>query len=66
MPLGKGVRYRYKTNPDGSKTRLAFRGNTAIEVKPEGRPAKMIRRSTRGSAPFTSMELARGYRRAVA
>lgn len=33
MPLGKGVRYRVKTNPDGSKVRLAFRGNKVIETK---------------------------------
>lgn len=33
MPLGKGVRYRVKRNRDGSKVRLAFRGNKAIETK---------------------------------
>jgi hypothetical protein len=33
MPLGPGVRYRVKTNPDGSKVRLAFRGDDVIEAK---------------------------------
>jgi len=30
MPLGPGVRYRYKK---GTKIRLAFRGNKVIEAK---------------------------------
>lgn len=30
MPLGPGVRYRYKK---GTHTRLAFRGNEVIEAK---------------------------------
>lgn len=30
MPLGKGVRYRYKP---GTKIRLAFRGNEVVEAK---------------------------------
>ena len=30
MPLGPGVRYRYKK---GTKIRLAFRGNQVIETK---------------------------------
>jgi len=30
MPLGKGVRYRYKK---GTKTRLAFKNGTVIEAK---------------------------------
>jgi hypothetical protein len=30
MPLGKGVRYRYKK---GSDVRLAFKGNTVVEAK---------------------------------
>lgn len=33
MPLGKGVRYRVKTNPGGGKVRLAFRGNKVVETK---------------------------------
>lgn len=32
MPLGPGVRYRVKTNEDGSKVRLAFRGNSVVEA----------------------------------
>lgn len=42
MPLGKGVRYRWKTNKDGSKTRLAFRGKKVIEVKAKGGKAKKV------------------------
>lgn len=30
MPLGKGVRYRYKP---GTKIRLAFKGNQVVEAK---------------------------------
>lgn len=30
MPLGPGVRYRYRK---GTHTRLAFKGNTVIEAK---------------------------------
>lgn len=30
MPLGKGVRYRYKP---GTKTQLAFKGNQVVEAK---------------------------------
>ena len=30
MPLGKGIRYRYKK---GTKIRLAFRGNQVVEAK---------------------------------
>lgn len=30
MPLGKGVRYRYKK---GSNVRLAFKGNRVVEAK---------------------------------
>lgn len=34
MPLPSGTRYRWKTNKDGSKTRLAFAkgSNTVIET----------------------------------
>ena len=42
MPLGRGVRYRWKTYPSGKKVRLAFKGNKVIEVKPEGGEAKII------------------------
>lgn len=43
MPLPKGTRYRYKTNADGSKIRLAFgpKGKV-IEVKKPGKPAKRV------------------------
>lgn len=30
MPLGEGVRYRYKK---GTHTRLAFKGNSVVEAK---------------------------------
>ena len=43
MPLGKGVRYRWKTYPSGKKVRLAFKGNTVIEVKPKGGKAKRVK-----------------------
>ena len=42
MPLGRGVRYRWKTYPSGKKVRLAFKGNKVIEVKPKGEKAKII------------------------
>lgn len=42
MPLGPGVRYRYKTYPSGKKVRLAFRKNKVVEVKPLGGKAKRI------------------------
>lgn len=47
MPLGPGVRYRWKTTKSGKKIRLAFRGNRVIEVKPEGGKAKRVDRKTR-------------------
>ena len=31
MPLGKGVRYRVKTEPSGTKVRLAFQRGRVIE-----------------------------------
>jgi hypothetical protein len=43
MPLGPGVKYRWKTNKDGSKTRLAFKGKKVIEVKPKGGKAKRVK-----------------------
>jgi hypothetical protein len=43
MPLGKGVRYRYKTNKDGSKIRLAFKGKKVVEVKKPGGKAKLVK-----------------------
>lgn len=41
MPLGPGVRYRWKTFPSGKKVRLAFKGNQVIETKKPGEPAKL-------------------------
>lgn len=38
MPLGPGVRYRWK---DG--VRLAFRGNKVIETKKKGEQAKLVK-----------------------
>ena len=43
MPLGKGVRYRWKTSKSGKKARLAFRGNKVIEVKKKGGKAHMVK-----------------------
>ena len=37
MPLGKGVRYRWKNG-----VRLAFKGNKVVEVKKKGGEAKML------------------------
>jgi hypothetical protein len=42
MPLGPGVRYRWKVYPSGKKVRLAFRKNKVIEVKTLGGKAKRI------------------------
>lgn len=44
MPLNVPVRYRYKTNPDGSKVRLAFKKGTnqVVEVKKPGKPARKV------------------------
>lgn len=33
MPLGPGVRYRWKTYSSGKKVRLAFKNNKVIEAK---------------------------------
>jgi hypothetical protein len=33
MPLGPGVRYRWKTYPSGRKVRLAFKNGTVVEAK---------------------------------
>jgi len=35
MPLGKGVRYRWKKTKKG-KIRFAFKGNKVVEVKKKG------------------------------
>lgn len=42
MPLGPGVRYRWKSYPSGEKVRLAFKGSKVVEVKKQGKPAKKI------------------------
>lgn len=45
MPLGKGVRYRFKVGRGGKATRLAFRGNTVIEAAPykRGKKGKLVK-----------------------
>lgn len=43
MPLGPGVRYRWKTYPSGKKVRLAFKGKKVIEVKPKGGKAELVK-----------------------
>ena len=40
MPLGKGVRYRW-SDKGGNKMRLAFKDNKVVEVKKEGKKAKL-------------------------
>ena len=42
MPLGKNVRYRWKTTKGGKKVRLAFRDNKVIEVKKKGGKAHRV------------------------
>jgi hypothetical protein len=42
MPLGKNVRYRWKTYPSGEKVRLAFKGSKVVEVKKKGQEARRI------------------------
>ena len=43
MPLGPNVKYRWKTYPSGKKIRLAFQGNTVVEVKKKGGQAHDLR-----------------------
>ena len=50
MPLPEGTRYRWKTNPDGTKVRLAFRGNQVIEVKKKGGKAHMVEHAAQKKA----------------
>ena len=45
MPLGKNVRYRWKTTKSGKKIRLAFKDNVVVEVKKKGSKAKKVKRS---------------------
>jgi len=42
MPLGKGVRYRWKTTKGGKKIRLAFKNNKVVEVKKKHGKAKRV------------------------
>ena len=42
MPLGKNIRYRWKTTTGGKKIRLAFKGNKVVEVKKKGGKAKRV------------------------
>ena len=44
MPLGKNVRYRWKTTKSGKKVRLAFKDGEVVEVKKKGGKAKKVRR----------------------
>ena len=44
MPLGRGVRYRWKRMKNGRMVRLAFRGKKVIEVKAKGGKAKRVKR----------------------
>ena len=41
MPLGPGVRYRWKKTKRG-KERIAFRGNKVVEVKKKGGKAHRV------------------------
>ena len=43
MPLGKGVRYRWKKTKSGKKIRLAFLGNKVVETKKKGGKAHMVK-----------------------
>lgn len=43
MPLGPGVKYRWKTEPNGTKIRLAFKNDKVIEVKKKGGVAHDLR-----------------------
>lgn len=45
MPLGEGVRYRWKKTKKGKMIRLAFKKGTnkVIEVKKKGGKAQMVR-----------------------
>ena len=43
MPLGPGVRYRWKTTESGKKIRLAFKGNKVIEVKKKDGQAHLLK-----------------------
>lgn len=46
MPLGEGIRYRWKKTKKG-KIRLAFKGNKVVEVKKKGGKAKRVNRKKR-------------------
>jgi len=44
MPLGKGIKYRYKKTKSGKLIRLAFKDGKVVEVKKKGGVAKRVRR----------------------
>lgn len=46
MPLGKGVRYRW-VKRGGKMVRLAFKGNTVVEVKKKGGVAHRVKKKKR-------------------
>lgn len=52
MPLPEGTRYRWKTNADGSKVRLAFAKGSGrvIEVKKKGGVAHSVRQKAQRKA----------------
>lgn len=52
MPLGEGVRYRFKK---GTHTRLAFKGNQVVEAK-----------NTKTGATHTPAEFARDRKKSAA
>jgi hypothetical protein len=45
MPLGPGVRYRFRRSKGGQTQRLAFRGKKVIEVTPykRGKQGKLVK-----------------------
>ena len=58
MPLGPGVRYRYKP---GTKVRLAFKGNQVVEAKnmktgATHTPSEFARDRARSSSSTRSMK----------
>jgi len=44
MPLGKNVRYRWKTTKSGKKVRLAFKDGEVVEVKKKGGRAHKVKK----------------------
>lgn len=54
MPLGKGVRYRWKTTKSGKRVRLAFKNNKVVEAKKKGGKAKRVDHKTKKRRPRRS------------